>query len=170
MVVKDSDGAVEKCRLFHFSPGDGEDITDEHVFQMLGFAGSLAHQKNRGGGSNSIRDADKGFLGDVPRRLRASAEDGGAEEREPQADPVGTSAVGVHAATMATVAPRAAIWQREIDEDDAAFHDVDAEIGMIPVRIRLATKAGRRIPASRFNLLRTSFQLLFVSSAGRSNQ
>jgi hypothetical protein len=82
-VVEDTDGAVEDGGFFHFSPGDGEDVADEHVLQVLGLTGRLAHQKNRGGGRDGIRDADKRFLGDVAAAA-AGKRQMRAQEREPK--------------------------------------------------------------------------------------
>src|SRR6266403_1805820 len=71
------------------------------------------------------------------RRIAAAAarkrKDGGAEEREPQADPVGASAVGVHAGNDGDGGAESGdLREREVHEDDAAFDYVDAEIGVNP--------------------------------------
>src|SRR6266851_1577849 len=144
-IVEDADGAVENGGFFHFGPGDGEDIADEHVFQVLGLTGSLAHQKNRAGGSNSVSDADKGFLGNVAAAAAREREDRGPEERKPQADPVGASAVGVHSGNDGdSGAERGDLREREVHEDDAAFHDVDAEIGVNPCKNKARYKSGQQ--------------------------
>src|SRR5216684_30547 len=44
--VKEPDTAVEQSGLDHLGPGDGENIPYEHVLEMLGLAGGLAHQEN----------------------------------------------------------------------------------------------------------------------------
>jgi len=39
--VKEADGAVEQRGFDYLGPGDGENIADEHVLEMLGLAGAL---------------------------------------------------------------------------------------------------------------------------------
>jgi len=63
----------EQRRAFDLRLGNRQDIADEHVLEVFCFAGGLAHDQDSGGRSHGIGDADEGFLGMWPRRVRASA-------------------------------------------------------------------------------------------------
>ena len=64
-VMKQADGSVEHGGLDDFRARDGEDIADEHVLEVLGFAGGLAHGEDGGGGGDGVGDADEGFQRDA---------------------------------------------------------------------------------------------------------
>src|SRR6266550_2622471 len=77
-VMEQTDGAVEQRCLAHVGPGDSKNVANKHVFEMLGFSGGLAHQKDCRARGYSIGDTDEGFLRDMtPARTRKS-EDGRA--------------------------------------------------------------------------------------------
>ena len=94
--VKQAHTAVEQCGFDHLGPGDGENISDQHILEMLGLPGGFAHQQNSHSRSNGIGDADKGFLGDMAAASARKGENGSAEKGEGQTDPVGTAAVRIH--------------------------------------------------------------------------
>jgi hypothetical protein len=113
--------------------------------QVLGLPGSLAHQKNRGGGRDGIRDADKCFLGDVAAAAAREREDGGTKEREAQANPVGASAVGVHAGNDGDGGAESGdLGESEVHKDDAAFDHVDAEVCVNPRKNKARYKSGKQ--------------------------
>ena len=66
-VVEEADSAVEDRGLDDFVPGHGEDVPDQHVFQVLGLAGGFAHGENSRGRGHGVGDSDEGFLRDVRR-------------------------------------------------------------------------------------------------------
>src|SRR2546428_717994 len=131
--VEDAYGSVKKSRLANFGPGDGQDVADEHVFEVLGLAGGFAHEKNGGGGSNGVSDADESFLGNVTAARASESEDSGAQERERETDPGGRTAVRVHAGDDGDGgAKRSDLGESEIHENDAALHNMHAKIGVNP--------------------------------------
>ena len=87
-----------------------------------------------GGRRDGVADADDGFL----RNPRAAAADRRKHERadegEHQADPVDDRrvrvAVGERQQQRDRRAERRDLRERQVDEDDAALDDVDAEIGV----------------------------------------
>src|SRR5260370_12674842 len=64
-VVENSHQRVENGGLAHFRPGDGENIADEHVFEVLGLTRGFAHEQDGHGRSNGVSNTDEGFLRDV---------------------------------------------------------------------------------------------------------
>ncbi len=131
--MEDADGPVKKSRLANFGPGYGEDVADEHVFEVLGLAGGFAHEKNGGGGSNGIGDANEGFLGNVASAGASEREDSRAQERERETNPIGGAAVRVHAGDNSDGgAERSDLREREVHKNDAALDHVHAEIGVNP--------------------------------------
>src|SRR6266853_1146675 len=95
--MKDADGSIEQSRLANFGPGHREDVADEHVLEVLGFAGGFAHEQDGGSGSNGVGDADKSFLGNVASAGASESKDSGAKKRERQADPIRGASMRVHA-------------------------------------------------------------------------
>src|SRR5579864_1241211 len=81
-VMEEADGTVEQGSFPDFSPGNGQDVADQHVLEVLGFAGSLAHGQDGGCGGDCIGDADEGFLGNVAAPGTSQGKDGGSQERE----------------------------------------------------------------------------------------
>src|SRR5260370_2137134 len=79
--VKEADNAVEHSGLDHLGPGDGENIADKHVLEMLGLAGGLAHQENGHGGGHGVSDADEGFLRNMASAGAHKSANGGAQKR-----------------------------------------------------------------------------------------
>jgi hypothetical protein len=63
-------------------------IADQHVLEVLGFAGGFAHKQDGGSGSNGVGDADEGFLRNVASARAGKSEDSSAQERERKADPL----------------------------------------------------------------------------------
>ena len=51
-------------RFIDLRPGDGQDVADQHFFQMLGLCRRFAHGQNRGGRGHGVADADDGLLRD----------------------------------------------------------------------------------------------------------
>src|SRR6266852_6663207 len=129
--VKEADAAVEQSGFDHLRPGDGENIPYEHVLEMLGFAGGLAHQENRQCGGNGISDADEGFLGNVTAAGARKGENGGAEKRKAEADPVSAAAVRVHPGDNGyDGAQRGDLRKGEVHKNNASLDDVHSKIGM----------------------------------------
>ena len=48
-VVEQADDAVEDGGLDHVVPGDRQDVAHQHVLQVLGLAGGLAHGQDGAG-------------------------------------------------------------------------------------------------------------------------
>src|SRR6266436_8732165 len=131
--MKDADNAVEDGGFANFWPGNGEDVADEHVLEVLGFAGGFAHEQDGGGGSNGISDADKSFLGNVASARASESKDSGAQEREREADPVRSAAVRVHADDDGNgSSKRGDLGECKVHENDAPLDHVHAKIGMNP--------------------------------------
>src|SRR5438093_1148789 len=131
--VKDADGAIKKSRLANFGPGDGEDVANEHVLEVLGLAGGFAHEEDGGGGSNGVSDTDESFLGNVASARASESEDSGAQEREREADPVRGTAMRVHADDDGNSgAKRGDLRESEVHKDDATLDNVHAKIRVDP--------------------------------------
>src|SRR5467141_4655000 len=129
--VKEADSTVEQRGFDHLGPGDGENIADKHVLEMLGFAGGLAHQENGHSGGHGISDADEGFLRNMAAAAARESENGGAEKGEAEADPVGAAAVRVHPRDNShDGAQRSDLRESEVHENDASLNNVHAKIGM----------------------------------------
>ncbi len=129
--MEQSDGAVEKRRPLHLRPGDRQDVPHQHVLQVFGFAGRLAHRQDGGGGSDRVRDADERFLRDVRASRSHQREDGGAQKRETQADPVGAAPVRVHPRQDGDRGPQGGdLRQRQVDENHPPLHYVHAQVGV----------------------------------------
>src|SRR5216684_1281709 len=129
--VKEADAAVEQSGLDHLGPGDGENVADEHVFEMLGLAGGFAHQENGHGGGHGVSDADEGFLGDMAAAGARKRENGGAEKRESKADPVSAAAVRIHPGDNGDDgAQRGDLRKGKVHENDASLDDMHSKIGM----------------------------------------
>ena len=128
-VVEDADERVEDGGLADFGPGDREDVADEHVFEVLGFARGFAHQQDGHGGSHGVGDTDEGFLRDVAATGACEGEDRGAQESKSEADPVGTAPMRVHTDDdRDSRAEGGDLREREIDENYPALHDVHPEV------------------------------------------
>ena len=132
--VEETDAAVEHRRLPDVVPRDRQDVPHQHVVQMLGLRRGLAHRENRRRRGHGVADADDGFLRN-PRPLAANRrEDGRADEREREADPVHDRRMRVAAGERHQHrdgrAERGNLRQRQVHEDDAALDDVHAQIGM----------------------------------------
>src|SRR6266851_4295266 len=129
--VKEADTAVQQSGLDHLGPGDGENVADEHVLEMLGFAGGFAHQEDGHCGGDGVSDADEGFLGNVAAARARKSENGGAEKRKAEADPVSAAAVRVHPRDNGDDgAERGDLRERKVHENNAALNDVHTEIRM----------------------------------------
>ena len=129
--MEDTDGTVKNGRLANFGPRDGEDVTDEHVFEVFGLAGGFAHEEDGGPGSYRVSDADESFLRNVAAPCARKRENGSAEKGEAEADPVGAAAVRVHPDENShRGTQRGDLCESEIHEDDAALDNMHAEIGV----------------------------------------
>src|SRR6266851_7833709 len=129
--VKEADSAVEQSGLDHLGPGNGENVADEHVLEMLGFAGGFAHQENGHGGGNGVSDADEGFLGNVTAAGACKGENGAAEKGEAEADPISAATMRVHPGDDGDDGTqRGDLRKGKVHENDASLDDVHAEIGM----------------------------------------
>src|SRR4029077_18389782 len=129
--MKKTDRCVEDGGLDHFAFRDRENVTDEHVFQVLGFAGGFAHEQDGGGGSDGVSDTDEGFLRNVAAAAPRDSENGGTEKGEAETDPVRGAPMGVHADDDGDGCAKGSnLRQGKIHKDDAALDDVHAEIGV----------------------------------------
>src|SRR5215468_2991805 len=129
--MEDADRAVKQSGIANLGPGNSEDVTNEHVLEVLRLTGSFAHQKNGGSRSDGVGDANESLLGDVAAGAAGEREDGGTEEREGKTDPVRSAAMRVHAADDGDRgAKRRDLGQSKVDENDTALDDVHAQIGV----------------------------------------
>jgi hypothetical protein len=132
--VEHTHDRVEHGRFSHRAPGDGEDVADQHVLEVLGAFRSLAHRQDRRGRRDGVDDADDGLLRDarVRRVMRArQREDRRPRDREPQRPEVGHRIVQVVSGQVGhRGAERGDLREREVDEDDPPLHDVQAEVGV----------------------------------------
>src|SRR5207245_5887806 len=95
--MKKADRCVEDGGLDHFAFRNRENVSDQHVFQVLSFAGGFAHEQDGGGGSDGVSDTDEGFLRNVAAAAPRYSENGGTEKGEAETDPVRGAPMGVHA-------------------------------------------------------------------------
>src|ERR1700738_3607036 len=129
--MKCADSAIEDGGFDDLNAGDGKNIADEHVFEVFGFAGGFAHQKNGERGSYGVSNTDESFLGNMAAPCSRKSENGGADKSERQADPIGAATVGIHTRDDGhNGAQGGDLREREIDEDNAALDDMHPEIGV----------------------------------------
>src|SRR5215469_12657886 len=130
-VMEDADGTVEQGSFPDLSPGNGQDVADQHVLEVLGLAGGLTHGQDGCGGRNCVSDPDKGFLGNVAAPGTSQSKDGGSQERESEAEEVGAASVRVHAhQDCDSRAQGSDLRQGEVHKNHAAFDHVHTQIGM----------------------------------------
>src|ERR1700682_3239999 len=128
-VVKNSHQRVENGGLAHFRPGHGQNVADQHVFEVLGFASGLAHEQDGHGGSHGVSDADESLLRDVAAAGTRESEDWGTQQREPETDPIRAAAVGIHTHHDGDCrSERGDLRESQIHENDTTLDDVHAEI------------------------------------------
>src|SRR5258708_4230671 len=131
--MKDGDGSVEQSRLANFGPGNREDVADEHVLEVLGFAGGFAHEQDGGSGSNGVSNADKSFLGNVASAGASEREDSGAKKREREADPIRGASVRVHAGDDGDGGAECCDLRKgQVHKNDATLDHMHAQIGVNP--------------------------------------
>src|SRR5438445_1164017 len=129
--MENANHAIKHGRMPHLWPRDGQDIADEHVFQMLGFACGLAHSEDSGCRGNDVGDPDECFLRNPRTPQPHQRENGRTEKGKSQADPVGCAGVRVESYQDADRCPECSkLCQRQVYEDDAAFDYVHTEIGV----------------------------------------
>src|SRR5580704_11569080 len=98
---------------------------------MLGLAGSLAHQENRHSRGDGVSDAYESFLRNMAAARAREGENGSAEKREAEADPVSAAAVRVHPRDNGhDGAESGDLREREVHENDASLNHMHAKIGM----------------------------------------
>src|SRR5229473_348979 len=158
-VVENPDDGIERRRAPHYILGNRQDVSDEHVFQVLGFAGGLAHDQDGGSGGYGVGDPDEGFLRNVRAPRARHREDARAEKGERKADPVGTGPVRVHAYEYAhRGAERSDLRQRQVHENHTALDNMHAEIRMDSGN----DQAGQKRPLEKFqnfHLSSSNFQV-----------
>ena len=86
--MEESDDAIESGGLADFVPRDGEDVADEHVLEVFGLSGGLAHGEDCGGGGDGVGDSDEGFLWNASFACAGEREDASAEKGEGEAEPI----------------------------------------------------------------------------------
>ena len=135
-IVEDADRGVQGRGLANLGPRDRNDVAHQHVLQVLGFRGGLAHRKDCRGRGNGIRNADNGFLRNPGALAADHREDRCADEGEQQAHPVHRRRVWVAAGERQQNGnrrpERCNLREGEVDEDNPTFNDVHAQIGMDP--------------------------------------
>src|SRR6266542_2402780 len=131
-VVEEADERVEGRRLEDLLPGDGEDVSDEHILQVLGLLRGLRHHENRHSRRDLVHDPDDGFLGDARLVVRARhREDPSAEEREAEREEIGGGGVQVVAGQVRDRRTESGdLGERKVHEDHAPLDDVHAEVGV----------------------------------------
>ena len=111
-------------------PGDHQNISHQHILQMLGFTDRFAHRQDGTGGGDGIGNADDGLLRNLPAPALQGGENYSAEKREDQADGIGSLAVHIHAEQHCHGgAQRGNLGQGNIHKYDAPFHHMDSKIG-----------------------------------------
>src|SRR3954454_5316774 len=95
--MEESDDTVEGGGPSDFLIADGEDVADEHVFEVLGLSGRLAHGEDGGCGGDRVGNPNESLLRDVSFAGARKRENSSAEESECKAEPIGPASVNVHA-------------------------------------------------------------------------
>jgi hypothetical protein len=95
-VVEQADHAVEHRGLGDVMHGDRQNVAHQHVLEMFGLAGRLAHGEDRGSRGDRVGDADKSLLRNVSAACPGKRKNCRAHKRKRQAQPVGSGSVRIH--------------------------------------------------------------------------
>lgn len=129
--MKQADGGVEQRGFRNFRTRYSEDVADEHVFQVFGFASGFTHEENRSSGRDRIRNPNECFLWNMAAAGAGKGEDACSEKRKGQADPIGGAAMRVHSGHYCYCGPEGGdLRESEVNEDHAAFDYVNAQVGV----------------------------------------
>jgi hypothetical protein len=114
-------------------PGHQEDVADQHLLDVLGLAGRLGQEQQRGRGRRRVDDADERLVRHllVPhagQREERRADEGEAERH--QVDHRGVVVRIVAEQDGVDRAERRDLGERQVDEDHLAQEDVDAEVAV----------------------------------------
>ena len=133
-IVKQANHAVEHSSLAHLMLIDGQNVADQHVFEVFGFASRFAHGQNGRSGGHGIGNADKGFLRNVAAPGACEGKNGGAHKGEGQTQPVGAASVCIHSNQNGDRCPQGSnLSQGQVNENHAAFHHMHAQISVYSV-------------------------------------
>jgi hypothetical protein len=78
--MKQANDAVKHSRFYDLVFVHGQNVADQHVFEVFGFARSLAHGQNGSGGGHSIGDTDENLLRNVVAAGACEGKDRGSYE------------------------------------------------------------------------------------------
>src|SRR5438105_4864486 len=94
--MEDSNCTVQNCSLYHFMAIHRQDVSYQHVFEVLSFPCGFAHRENGSGRCYGIGDSNKCFLRDMATFGAGESEDARADKGERQAKPISSLAVWIH--------------------------------------------------------------------------
>ena len=131
--MKDADER-EKAEAFpNLRRSHEQDVADEHVFDFLIALGRAAEQEHSGRGGDDVGDADHRLLRHLALAFAGEGKNRRADEGEAERDPEGCGAFQVQPQQHRDAdAERGHLRHRDVDEDDAALHDMNAEIDEQP--------------------------------------
>src|SRR5262249_34308796 len=94
--VKQSDEPVEKRGLSDFEPGHRQDVTHEHLLQVLGLLSRLTHCQNGGRQNDRIADANDDLLRNAYTMTTNQRKDHRSNKRETETNPIRSFAMRIH--------------------------------------------------------------------------
>ena len=129
--VEQANATVENRRLDDVMPGNSQNVSHQHVFEVLRLACSLAHGDDGRGRSHRIGDTDERLQRNTLVPGTHKRKDQRTDKGKTQTHPVSAVAMGVQSHQDGNGgAQRGDLGQRQINEDDAAFHHVNSEVRM----------------------------------------
>src|SRR5262249_13033341 len=96
-IVERSNHTVENGRLSDIEPRNGENVADQHVFEVFAFGSGFAHRQNRSCRSHRVANTDDCLLGTTRPTAADGGKDEGSKESERKTHPVSYRRVGIAA-------------------------------------------------------------------------
>ena len=129
--MENANSTVQNGSLDHLVPIHGENVADQHVFEVLSFPRGFAHGQDGSSRRYSVGNTDESFLRNMSPASTRERENSRPNEGEGQAKPIGPLSVGIHADEDRDGGAQCRnLSQRQINEDYAALHYVHAQVGV----------------------------------------
>jgi hypothetical protein len=113
--------------------GECAQVADEHELDVLGTLGRAVHDQDGGRRRHGVDDADERLLGNAPLLGFEKRQERRADDDGPDGEPAGGRVVQVVPEEESDRGPeRRDLRKRQVDEDDAALHDVESQVGVDP--------------------------------------
>ena len=131
--MENSDGDKERETLPNFARCHEQNISHEHVFDFFVTFRRAAEQQHRRGCRHDIGNADDRFLRNLARPFSGHGKNRSARKREAERNSESCPAFKIEMEQNSdTNSERGHLRHGDVDEDDSALHDMQAEINEQP--------------------------------------